>query len=178
MVNAHLALRPFQRLILAPRCSVAPLLLCALACCAVLPSLLLAAPHSLGWSKSSPQLWKDATYDVFESGGNLSVSDWTNERCFVGIRESFVTQILVQGTSWGQQTEGKGEEERGAIWKKFLMQCGADLTSPGLSVHSGALVRVLVFVHHMILFRLVDVGLLGQAKHLITLAGGRSEVHF
>ena len=75
----------------APRCSVAPLLLRALACCAVLPSLLLAVTHPLGWSKSNPQLWKDAPYDVFESRGNLSVSDWTNERCFVGIRESFVT---------------------------------------------------------------------------------------
>ena len=90
-INVHLALRPFQWLLLAPRCSAAPLLLCALACCAVLPSLLLAAPHSLGWSKSNPQLWKDATHDVFESRGNLSVSDWTNERCFVGIRESFVS---------------------------------------------------------------------------------------
>jgi hypothetical protein len=74
--------------------------------------------------------------------------------------------------------KNKSEEERDAVWKKFLTQCGANLTSPGLSVHSGALVRVLVFVHHMLLFRLVDVGLLGKAKHLITLADGRSEVHF
>ena len=82
----------------------------------------------------------------------------------------------MQGSSWGQQLEKKSEEERDAVWKKFLTQRGANLTRPGLSVHSGALVRVLVFVHHMLLFRYV--GLLGKAKHLITLADGRSEVHF
>ena len=128
----------------------------------MLPSLLLAVPHSLGWSKSNPQLWKDATYDVFESRGNLSVSDWTTECCFVGTRESFVTQILVQGTSW---TEGKGEEEKGDIWKNFLMQCGAKLTSPGRSAHSSALVLVLVFVRHVLL---VEAVLLGKAEHLIS----------
>ena len=72
-------------------------------------------------------MWNDATYDVFESRGILPVSDWTNECCFVGIRESFVTQLLMQGSSWGEQTEGKTEEERDAIWKKFLMQRGAKL---------------------------------------------------
>jgi hypothetical protein len=61
----------------APRCSSAPLLLCAIACCVVPPSLFFAVPHSLGWSESSPQLWKDATYDVFESRGILPVSDWS-----------------------------------------------------------------------------------------------------
>ena len=53
----------------------------------MLPSLLLAVLQSLGWSKSKPQLWNDATYDVFENRGILPVSDWTNERCFAGIRE-------------------------------------------------------------------------------------------
>jgi hypothetical protein len=143
----------------------------------VLPSLLLAVLHYLGWIPSNPQLWNDATFDVFENRGILPVSDWTGECCFVGIRESFVSQLFVQGTSWGQQLEIKGEEERLVVRKKFLTQCGANLTSPGLSVHSGALVRVLVFVHHMLLFRLVDVGLLGKAKHLDTLADGRSEVY-
>ena len=133
----------------------------------MLPSLLLAVPHSLGWSNSNPQLWKDARYDVLESRGILPVSDWTNECCFVGIRESFVTQILVQGTSWGQQTEGKGEEEKDEIWKKFLMQRGAKLSSPGLSAHSGALVLVIVFKHHVLLFLLVEAVLLGKAEHLI-----------
>jgi len=113
-------------------------------------------------------LWKDATYDVFESRGILPVSDWSQEYCFVGIRESFVSQLLVQGSIWGQQLENQSEEERDATWKRFLVDCGANLTSPGLSVHSGALVLVLVFVHHMLLFRLVDVGLLGKAEHLIT----------
>jgi hypothetical protein len=42
-----------------------------------LPALLIAVPHSLGWSKPNPQLWNDATYDVFESRGILPVSDWS-----------------------------------------------------------------------------------------------------
>jgi hypothetical protein len=113
-------------------------------------------------------LWHDATYDVFEVRCILPVSDWTKECCVVGIREVFVQQILVQGSSWGDHLKGKSEEERGAIWKKFLMQCAANLTSPGLSVHSGALVLVLVCVHHVILFLLVEAVLLGKAEHLIT----------
>ena len=113
-------------------------------------------------------MWNDATYDVFENRGILPVSDWTAECCFIGIRESFVTQLLVQGSSLGEQLEGKSEEERDVIWNKFIMQCGANLTSPGLSVHSGALVLVLVFVHHVLLFLSVEEGLLGKAEHLIT----------
>ena len=70
----------------------------------------------------------------------------------------------MQGSSWGQQLEGKSEEERGAIMKKFLMQCGAKLTSPGRSAHSSALVLVLVFVHHVLL---VEAVLLGKAENLI-----------
>ena len=62
-----------------------------------MPSLLLAVPHSLGWSESSPQLRNDATYDVCESRGILPVSEY----CCVGIRESFVAQLLVQGSNWG-----------------------------------------------------------------------------
>ena len=113
-------------------------------------------PHSLGWSESSPQLWKDATYDVFESRGILPVSDWSQEYCFVGIRESFVAQLLVQGSNWGSRSERLSEEERDATWKRFLMDCGANLTSPGLSVHSGALVLVLICVHHVLLVLLVQ----------------------
>ena len=64
----------------------------------------------------------------------------------MGIRESFVQQLLVQGSSWGQQAEGNTEEEGDEIWKAFLMQRGVKLTSPGLSVHSGALVLVLAQV--------------------------------
>ena len=63
------------------------------------------------------------------------------------------------------------------MWEKFLTQCGANLTSPGLSVHSGALVRVLVFVHHAII-SIRGRRIIRKAKHLITLADGRSEVHF
>ena len=158
--------------LVAPRCFLVAPRSCSLR------SVALAVLHYLGWKPSNPQVWNDATLDVFENRGILPVSDWTGEGCFVGIRESFVSQLFVQGSSWGQQLENKSEEERDAVWKKILTQCGANLTSPGLSVHSGALVRVLVFVHHMLLFRLVDVGLLGKARHLITLADGRSDVHF
>ena len=101
-------------------------------------------------------MWKDATYDVFESRGILPVSDWSQEYCFVGIRESFVAQLLVQGSNWGSRSERLSEEERDATWKRFLMDCGANLTSPGLSVHSGALVLVLIFVHHALLVILVQ----------------------
>ena len=125
-------------------------------------------PHSLGWSESSPQLWKDATYDVFESRGILPVSDWSQEYCFVGIRESFVAQLLVQGSNWGSRSERLSEEERDATWKRFLMDCGANLTSPGLSVHSGALVLVLICVHHVLLVLLVQSIEQGKAEHLIT----------
>ena len=51
----------------------------------------------------------------------------------------------------GQHLEYNIEEEMDAVWKKFLTQCGANLTSPGLSVHSGALVRVLVCASHAII---------------------------
>ena len=74
----------------------------------------------------------------------------------------------MQGSSWGEQTEGKSKEERDAIWKKFLMQCGANLTSPSLSVHSGALVLVLVFVHLVLLVLLAQAVVLGKAEHFIT----------
>jgi hypothetical protein len=114
-------------------------------------------------------LWKDATYDVFESRGILPVSDWSQEYCFVGIRESFVAQLLVQGSNWGSRSERLSEEERDATWKRFLMDCGANLTSPGLSVHSGALVLVLICVHHVLLVLLVQaVGKKGKAEHVIT----------
>ena len=63
---------------------------------------------------------------------------------------------------------GKGEEEKDEIWKKLLMQCGAKLTSPGLSVQSGALVLVLACVHHVLLFLIVEAVVLGKAEHLIT----------
>ena len=100
-------------------------------------------------------MWKDATYDVFESRGILPVSDWSQEYCFVGIRESFVAQLLVQGSNWGWRSERLSEEERDATWKRFLMDCGANLTSPGLSVYSGALVLVLICVHGRVRFDLV-----------------------
>ena len=120
-------------------------------------------------------MWKDATYDVFESRGILPVSDWSQEYCFVGIRESFVAQLLVQGSNWGSRSERLSEEERDATWKRFLMDCGANLTSPGLSVHSGALVLVLIFVHHVLLVQLVQAVEERKGRAFDYL---RSEVHF
>ena len=86
----------------------------------------------------------------------------------MSIRESFVAQLLVQGSNWGSRSERLSEEERDATWKRFLMDCGANLTSPGLSVHSGALVLVLIFVHHELLVLLVQAIEKGKAEHLIT----------
>ena len=48
------------------------------------------------------------------------------------------------------------------------MHCGANLTSPGLSVHSGALVLVLICVHHVLLVILLQAVEQGKAEHLIT----------
>ena len=88
--------------------------------------------------------------------------------CFVGIRESFVAQLLMQGSYWGWRSERLSEEERDATWKRFLLDCGANLTSPGLSVHSGALVLVLIFVQHVLLVLFVQAVDKGKAEHLIT----------
>ena len=86
----------------------------------------------------------------------------------MGIRESFVAQLLVQGSNWGSQSERLSEEERDATWKRFLMDCGANLTSPGLSAHSGVLVLVLICVHHVLLVLLVQAVEQGKAEHMIT----------
>ena len=51
------------------------------------------------------QLWNDATYDIFEKRCILPVADWSDECCFVAIRESFVKQVLVKGSSWGHWME-------------------------------------------------------------------------
>ena len=77
----------------------------------------------------------------------------------------------------GEQLEGKSEEERDAIWKKFLMQRGANLTSPGLSVHSGALVLVLDYVLHMLLISISGRRIIRKGRALDYLADARSEVH-
>ena len=66
-----------------------------------------------------------------ESRGILPVSDWTKECCFVGTRESLVTQLLVQGTSLGQQMEGKEEEEKDELWKKFVIAARSEAHQPG-----------------------------------------------
>ncbi len=51
------------------------------------------------------------------------------------------------------------EEDNREIWQNFLTQCGAKLTSPGLSVRSGVLVlvlvRVLVQAHVQVLWNLL-----------------------
>ena len=57
------------------------------------------------WQKGSTQLWNDATYDIFEKRCILPVADWSDEGCFVAIRESFVQQLLVKGSSWGEQLD-------------------------------------------------------------------------
>ena len=81
------------------------------------------------WQKGSTQLWNDATYDIFEKRCILPVADWSDECCFVAIRESFVQQLLVKGSSWGEQFDEKSPEEKAAIWRTFLTQRGARLTS-------------------------------------------------
>ena len=57
------------------------------------------------WQKGSTQLWKDATYDIFEKRCILPVVDWSDECCGVASREAFVQQHLVKGSSWGEQLD-------------------------------------------------------------------------
>ena len=53
-------------------------------------------PAPPGWTHNNKQLWHDATYDVFENRSILPVSDWPDECCFAGIRETFVQQLQVR----------------------------------------------------------------------------------
>ena len=111
------ALRLFSA---APRCSIPP------RCTQPLP----------GWAKSDPGLWQDAAYDVLETRGIMPVSDWVGECCFAVVRAPWLQQLHVRGSSWGQQLEGKSEQARDEIYRRFLEQCGAKPTSGGLSLCS------------------------------------------
>jgi hypothetical protein len=113
-------------------------LLRAASCCAALlrcfvllrPSCALSVP---GWAPSNSGLWHDATYDVLENRGIVPVADWAGECCFAAVQEVWLQQVQVKGSSWGQQLEGKTKQEQDDIWQRFLQQCGAKLTSRGLS---------------------------------------------
>ena len=104
----------------APRCSIPP------RCTQPLP----------GWAKPDPGLWHDATYDVLENRGIMPVSDWEGECCFAAVRAPWLQQLHVKGSSWGQQLEGKIEQAKGDISRRFLEQCGAKQTSRGVSLRS------------------------------------------
>ena len=66
----------------------------------------------------------------------MPVSDWVGECYFAAVRAVWLEQLLVRGSSWGQQLEGKRQEEQDEIGRLFLEQCGAKPTSRGLSVRS------------------------------------------
>ena len=66
----------------------------------------------------------------------MPVSDWVGECCFVAVRAPWLPQLHVRGSSWGQQLEGKSEQAKGEIYRRFLEQCGAKKTSRGLSLCS------------------------------------------
>ena len=76
----------------------------------------------------------------------MPVSDWAGECCFAAIRAPWLQQLLVKGSSWGQQLEGKSEEAKGEIYRRFLEQCGAKKLA-GASVcvpfHRAVIVRPL-----------------------------------
>ena len=116
----------------APRCaalrllSAAPRCFIPLRCTQPLP----------GWAKKDPGLWHDATFDVLETRGIMPVSDWAGECCFAAVRAQWLEQLHVKGSSWGQQLEGKSEQEKGEIRRRFLEQCGAKQTSRGVSLCS------------------------------------------
>ena len=102
--------------------------------------MLLVAPAfastSPGWNKKNPELWHDATYDVLETRGIMPASVWASECCFVAVRAPWLQQLHVKGSSWGQQLEGKSEQAKGEISRRFLEQCGAKQTSRGVSLRS------------------------------------------
>ena len=46
-----------------------------------------------------------------------------------GVREKWFQQLLAKGSSWGEQLDGKSQEERDQIGRKFREQCGAKQTA-------------------------------------------------
>ena len=66
----------------------------------------------------------------------MPVAFWAGERCFAAVRASWLQQLHVKVWSWGQQLEGKSEQARGEIRRRFLEQCGAKQTSRGVSLCS------------------------------------------
>ena len=52
----------------------------------------------------------------------------------MGVRETWMQQLLVKGSSWGQQLDGKPLEEQQDIYRNLLEQRGANKTCTGLSV--------------------------------------------
>ena len=85
------------------------------------------------WRKGDSALWHDTTYDVLELRGLIPVSDWLGECCFAGVRETWIQQLHIQGSSWGQQADGKPAEEQQDIYIKLLEQRRAKNTCVGLS---------------------------------------------
>ena len=57
-----------------------------------------------GKANAESGLWHDATLSVFESRRLIPVADWSGDCCFIGVRETLVQQLLVQGKSWGEST--------------------------------------------------------------------------
>ena len=99
-----------------------------------------------GWQKNSPDRWHDASLDVFETRGILPIADWRGGCCFAAVRDSWLQQLVVRGSSWGQEMDGKEKEEQDNIWKKLLEQSGAKPTSAGLSVPVLVLVLILLLL--------------------------------
>ena len=58
----------------------------------------------------------------------MPVAFWAGERCFAAVRASWLQQLHVKVWNWGQQLEGKSEQARGEIRRRFLEQCGAKQT--------------------------------------------------
>ena len=63
----------------------------------------------------------------------MPVSDWAGECCFAAVRAPWLQQLLVKGSSWGQQLEGKSKQAKAELYRRFLEQCGATQAS-GASV--------------------------------------------
>ena len=81
------------------------------------------------WQKTSHSCGTTPLTTFFEKRCIVPVADWVDECCFVAIRESFLQQLQVKGSSWGEQMDENNPDEKDRIWEQFLTQCGANLGS-------------------------------------------------
>ena len=85
------------------------------------------------WSKSLPDeqaaQWHEGTLGELEKRGYIPVADYTNECCFVAVRDSIAQTLHIKGSSWGERAETLDPDQQKAFHAQFLEQVGAKKTS-------------------------------------------------